>query len=95
MGKSSRSKHFYTTGEVMQSLGNDTTKIFEGLQTSKGNYSTYRPGMTLYETTTDIIVAYSKALANPQYGPGGLDQYFILNYGNVLRPICTILLGNR
>lgn len=35
-------------------------------------FGSHRAGMTQYEVMQDITVGYSKALANPQYGLGGL-----------------------
>jgi RHS repeat-associated protein len=87
--------NFYTTEEVMQSVGNDATKLNQGLQVRKGDYPQFRPGMTQYEVTQDITVGYSKALANPQYGAGGSDQYYISNYEDVLKPIKSTIMTNR
>ncbi len=87
--------NFYTTEEMMQLVGNDATKLNQGLQIGKGSYSHYRPGMTQYEVTQDIIVGSSKALANPQYGPGGFAQYFIPNFNEALKPIQSIIMTNR
>ncbi len=87
--------NFYTSDKMIRLAGTDATKIFKGLQVGKGNFPLYRPGMTLYEVTEDITVGYSKALANPLYGPGGFEQYFIPNYENVLVPIKSIILYNR
>ena len=87
--------NFYTTEEVMQSVGNDATKLYQGLQVGKGSHLLFRQGMTQYEVTQDIVVGSSKALANLQYGPGGLDQYFIPNYEKVLMPIKSIIMINR
>jgi hypothetical protein len=86
---------FYTNNRTIQMAGNDATKIFQGLQTSIGNHSAYRPGMTQYVVTQEIQVAQSVALANPQYGVGGFVQYFIPNHNQVLQPIFSLLLNNR
>jgi len=87
--------NFYTTEEVMQAVGNDATKLNQGLHVGKGNYPQFRPGMTQYEVTQDSIVGYSKALANPQYGAGGFDQYYISNYESILKPIKSTIMTNR
>jgi hypothetical protein len=87
--------NFYTTEEVMQSIGNHATKLNQGLQVGKGNYSQFRPGMTQYEVTQDITVGYSKALANPQYGTDGFDQYFVPDYDSILNPIKSRIMTNR
>jgi hypothetical protein len=87
--------NFYTTDAFIKDAGNDATKIFEGLQVTKGKYPTYRSGMTLYIVSEDITVGYSKALANPIYGKGGAEQYFITNYEEILKPIKSIILTNK
>ena len=79
----------------MKIVGNDATKLNQGFQIGKGEYPLYRPGMTQYEVTQDIIVGFSKALANPQFGTGGFEQYFIPDYKNVLRSIRSIIMTNR
>lgn len=79
----------------MGNAGNDATLIFRGLQVGKGNHPTYRKGMTLYVVMQDTTAAYSRALANPQYGPGGSDQYVIPNYQTVLQPVFSLILNNR
>lgn len=87
--------NFYTTDEMIKATGIDATKIFEGLQVDKGNFIQYRPGMTQYEITREYTAEYSKSLANPQYGKGGFDQYFISNYEDVLNPVKSNILTNR
>ena len=87
--------NFYTTDEVMKLVGNDATKLNQGLQIGKGTYPQFRPGMTQYEVTQDITVGYSKALANPQYGSGGFGQYFINGYETVLKPIESTIMQNK
>lgn len=68
----------------MHLVGNDATKINEGLQVGKGTYPQFKPGMTQYEVTQDITVGYSKALANSQYGASGFDLYLINGtYNNI------------
>lgn len=86
--------NFYTTAEMIETSGYDATKIFEGLQVGKGNFPTYRAQMTEYEVQEDIVVGYSKALANPQYGVGGFEQYFVKDFEAVLKLIKSIDLVN-
>jgi len=38
---------------------------------------TYRDQVTMLRATRDVRVAVSYALANPQYGAGGLRQVFV------------------
>ncbi|MDD2592508.1 MAG: hypothetical protein PHN21_06865, partial [Erysipelotrichaceae bacterium] len=40
--------NFYTSGEVMNIVGNDATKLSNGLQISKKGFTHYREGMTEY-----------------------------------------------
>mgnify|MGYP000847415481 CR=1 FL=1 len=87
--------NFYSSEKVIQEVNHDATKLFRGLQVSKGKYPLYRPGMTQYEVKEDIIVGYSKALANTQHGPGGFEQYYVPNPQEVLKPIKSIILTNR
>ncbi len=87
--------NFYTTNRVMIIVGTDAKQLNAGLQIGLGNYSQFRPGMTLYYVQRDINVGFSKALANPQYGVGGFEQYFIPNYQSVLKPIFSIIMTNR
>lgn len=48
----------------------------------------------MYRVPYDMEVAISQALANPQYGEGGLTQLFIPNYED-LEPIKSLVLSNR
>lgn len=87
--------NFYTTTADIMSTGTDATKIFTGLQVAiPEGYNSYRPGMTMYRVPYDMNVAVSQSLANPQYGPGGLTQFYIPDYTN-LEPVLTIILTNR
>ena len=87
--------NFFTSDATIMDAGNDATKIFKGLQVGLGEHPSYRAGMTLYTTIEDVQVARSIALANPQHGPGGYEQYYIPDFKEVLEPIFTFLLGNR
>lgn len=95
MGCAPGQSQFYTTDAVMDLVGTDATQLYNGLQVGKGAYPTFRPGMAMYEVTEDITVGYSKALANPQYGAGGFDQYFIERYQDVLEAISSRLMTNK
>ena len=44
------------------------------MQVGKGAFPTYRGQMAEYEVQYDIVVVYSKALENPQYGVGDLTN---------------------
>ena len=86
--------NFYTTTADLVTSGNDATKIFTGLQVSKGAFDTYRPGMTMYRIPYDMDVAISQALANKHYGAGGFTQLYIPNFQD-LESIQSIILINR
>ena len=87
--------NFYTSEEVMNIVGNDATKLNNGLQISKKGFTHYREGMTEYVLKKSIKVGYSRALANTQYGIGGYEQYFVANYKKYLEPIRSIIMTNR
>ena len=86
--------YFYTSQATISKFGNDATKIFQSLQVGKGSYPTYRKGMTKYIVNQDIKVGRGKALANPQHGLGGGDQFFIENFEDVLDAKYTLILEN-
>jgi hypothetical protein len=52
--------------------------------------------MTAYEVKEDIVVAQGTTLANPQFGGGGAQQYYIKesDYKNNLEPKSSIILTN-
>ena len=86
---------YYTPQDTMDNFGDDSKAIFQALQV--GAYKgTYRPGMTAYLVKEDIIVAQGTTLANPQFGSGGAQQYYIPEdvYKNDLEPQSTVILKN-
>lgn len=86
---------YYTPQSTMDQYGTDSKAIFQALQV--GAYKgTYRPGMTSYLVTEDIVVAQGTTLANPQFGPGGAQQYYIPEdtYKTKLVPQSTTILHN-
>lgn len=87
--------NYYTPQSTLDIHGNDSKAIFQALQV--GAYKgTYRPGMTAYEVKEDIVVAQGTTLANPQFGGGGAQQYYIKesDYKNNLEPKSSIILTN-
>jgi hypothetical protein len=56
---------------------------------------TYRPGITEFRLTHDVDVARSVARANPQFGPGGLEQVYIPNFDKVTEPVVSTIMKNR
>ncbi len=82
---------FAATSETLAQVGNDTTVLNQGLQIAPF-MGTYRPGLTLMEVTQDVPSAFSLALANPQFGSGGLAQVFIQNIEEVAIPWVTRIM---
>ncbi|WAC70935.1 DUF4150 domain-containing protein [Roseateles sp. SL47] len=58
---------YYDLVQVSQDPGKDAA----------GNPRTLRQGVRAYRVNEDICVARGKALANPQFGPGGGTQYYV------------------
>ncbi len=78
---------FGVTPETMAEAGS-SSNLFEGVQVgskrladASGSFADsapgYRSSSAIYEATQDIPVGLSKALANPQFGAGGLDQMYV------------------
>jgi hypothetical protein len=73
---------FAATPEAVEQVGTDARLYNEGLQVASredpldGVYR-YRSHLNTYEVKSSMPVAESIAEANPQFGPGGLSQYFL------------------
>jgi hypothetical protein len=85
---------FFTSEGVAESVGNDATALNEGLQIVSRT-GMYRPGLTEFTLTQDVQAARSIALANPQYGAGGLEQFFIPNWSDIMDPMVSKIMQNR
>ena len=68
---------WYTTGNDVINANFDYNTIYNGTQLSR-DYPNYK--IAEYVVTSDIVVAYGKALVNTQYGSGGFTQYYIENW---------------
>ncbi len=78
---------YATTPETLANSGYDAKMLSEGLQIKPyldekayvlPDNATYRNQATVYKVHGTLDVAYGKeTLANPQYGKGGLPQYFV------------------
>ena len=68
---------YFTTLDAIEQSGRDATTIFEGLQVEKNPIHGYRGEMQGYLFNEDIASAYGIAEANPQFGKGGLPQYYV------------------
>jgi hypothetical protein len=85
---------FFASSAAAASVGNDATALNEGLQVAP-RAGLYRPGLTEFRLTQDVDAAQSTALANPQFGAGGLQQYYIPNWADVTEPVQSTIMQNR
>jgi len=85
---------FFASDAAAASVGHDATALNEGLQIAP-RAGMYRPGLTAFRLTQDVEVGRSVALANPQFGPGGLEQYYIPNWADVTEPVVSRIMMNR
>ena len=82
---------FFASDSAAASVGHDATALNQGLQIAPRN-GAFRPGLTEFELTSDVTVGRSIASANPQFGPGGLEQFYIPNWQDVTSPIVSRLM---
>jgi hypothetical protein len=80
---------YLTTKSGIDRVGNDATKIFEGLQVKpfykEGmDNAIYRNTMMAYEPTVELDGVFGIAKANPQFGTGKLPQIFIDNFNELV-----------
>ncbi|MDO5650228.1 MAG: hypothetical protein Q4G11_06455, partial [Gallicola sp.] len=68
---------YFTSLDAIEQSGRDATIIFEGLQVEKNPIHGYRGEMHGYVYNEEIASAYGITNANPQFGKGGLPQYFV------------------
>ena len=67
--------NFYFRQQSLDASGLDSHVLSEGLQISPHPIFGYRPEVTSFVTTEDTPAAFSKSLANPTYGSGGLIKF--------------------
>ena len=82
---------FFMSFDAVTQSGGDQATLWQGAQVAPSQQFGYRPGVTAYMVTAPTVVGASQALANPQHGTGGYDQYFFQNRENVI-PIASIPL---
>lgn len=70
---------YFTTMDAIEQSGRDATNVFEGLQVEKNPIHGYRGEMQGYVFNEEVASAYGITNANPQFGKGGLPQYFVPN----------------
>jgi len=75
---------YFTTLDAIEQSGRGATRVFEGLQVEKNPIQGYRKVMQGYVFHDDIACAYGIARANPQFGAGGLPQYFVPNVQDLI-----------
>lgn len=68
---------YFTTLDAIEQSGRDARVIFEGLQVEKNPIHSYRGEMQGYIFNDEVAGAYGITNANPQFGEGGLLQYFV------------------
>lgn len=76
---------FFTTKKAILSSNKSKEKLFKGLQVRKHEVLGYRKEMHGYMLTKDIGAAKSKALANTDFGDGGLQQKLIPNANDLIK----------
>lgn len=89
---------YFTTKSAIQNSGNNAEILFKGLQVKEHRRYGYKNQMQGYKFNEDVASAYGIANANPQFGKGGLPQYFVPNVQEyidkgILVPIDTIELN--
>jgi len=70
---------YFTTLDAVEGSGRNATTLFEGLQVKPHPIYGFRGQVSGYRFTKTVTVGYGQALANPQFGSGGLDQFYIPN----------------
>lgn len=68
----------------------DSAGISRAVQVKEHPVFGYRPDVTGYRVIQDFNPLQGRATANPQFGPGGADQFLIQDFENYLEPITTI-----
>lgn len=89
---------YFTTIDAIEKSGRSKTALFQGLQVKRHKTFGYRNKVVGYYFAENVDAAYGCTLANPQYGKGGLTQYFVPNAQElidkgVLIPVVTINLN--
>ncbi|RFM25567.1 RHS repeat domain-containing protein, partial [Deminuibacter soli] len=84
--------NYFTSATAVIGANGEKEALWKGLQVLKNEQFGYRPTMGVYVLKADTKAAFGYTLANPQLGQGGLPQYFIPNWEQVLKQITTIPL---
>ena len=91
-------KGFFTSLDAVESSGRNRVTLFRGLQVAPHETKGFRPRVCGYRFTQTVTVGYGQALANPDLGGGGLEQYYVPNVKElidkgILEYVDTIELG--
>ena len=70
---------YFTTLDAVEGSGHYATTYLEGLQVKPHPIYGFRGQVSGYQFTKTVTVGYGQALANPQFGSGGLDQFYVPN----------------
>lgn len=70
---------YFTTKEAIEQVGGNKEQLFQGLQVEKNPIHGYRSEMQGYVFNKNVAAAHGIVEANPQFGAGGLEQYYIPN----------------
>jgi len=76
---------YYTTRQTVDASGKSAPRLWESLQVAPHIVFGYRTEVMEYQVQTDIRVPYGKCQANPQYGDGGGEQFFIADFKTALK----------
>ena len=85
---------YFTTLDAIEQSGGDATYVFEGLQVEKHPIHGYRGEMQGYVFNEEIASAYGITNANPQFGKGGLPQYFVPNANDYIQKGILVKVDN-
>lgn len=88
---------YFTTIDAIEQSGMSKQTLFEGLQVEAHPIYGYRSEMQGYIFNKNVAGAYGIVDANPQFGIGGLEQYYIPNVSawiekGILTPVDSIKL---
>ena len=98
VGSTPGQSSYYTTLSGMRRTEMDVVQYYQGVQVAPNltnpAYDVVRDGLTVYRATQETSAAFSRTLADPQYGKGGLPQVFVPNY-STLEPVGFIPFINK
>ena len=84
---------YYTDAATLSASGGIRTALFESLQVRPDPVLGLRSSVGEYEVVRDIRVPFGSVRANPSYGFGGGNQFFVGGHANSLRLVREIPLG--